>query len=100
MGGRLVGARHDRERFGADYELPNLTAYAETCASIGMALWNQRMFLLIGEAGSIDVLERALYNGILSGVSLDGRSFFYAHPLSSDGRFKFNQDGLGRAPFF
>jgi DUF1680 family protein len=95
-----VGSRHDRERFGADYELPNLTAYAETCASIGMALWNQRMFLLTGEAGYIDVLERALYNGILSGVSLDGRSFFYANPLSSDGRFKFNQDGLGRAPFF
>ncbi|MGD0783012.1 MAG: glycoside hydrolase family 127 protein, partial [Candidatus Aminicenantales bacterium] len=95
-----VGSRHDRERFGADYELPNLTAYAETCASIGMALWNQRMFLLTGEAGYIDVLERALYNGILSGVSLDGRAFFYANPLSSDGRFKFNQDGLGRAPFF
>jgi DUF1680 family protein len=95
-----VGSRHDRERFGADYELPNLTAYAETCASIGMALWNQRMFLLTGEAGYIDVLERALYNGILSGVSLDGRAFFYANPLASDGRFKFNQDGLGRAPFF
>jgi hypothetical protein len=95
-----VGSRHDRERFGEDYELPNLTAYAETCASIGMALWNQRMFLLTGEARYIDVLERALYNGILSGVSLDGRSFFYANPLASDGRFKFNQDGLGRAPFF
>ncbi len=95
-----VGSRHDRERFGADYELPNLTAYAETCASIGMALWNQRMFLLTGEAGYIDILERALYNGILSGASLDGRAFFYANPLSSDGRFKFNQDGLGRAAFF
>jgi DUF1680 family protein len=95
-----VGSRHDRERFGENYELPNLTGYLETCASIGMAFWNQRMFLLTGEARYIDVMERAMYNGILSGVSLEGRAFFYANPLESDGKFRFNQGQLGRAPFF
>ncbi len=95
-----VGSRHDRERFGDNYELPNLTGYLETCASIGMAFWNQRMFLLTGDARYVDVMERAIYNGILSGVSLDGKSFFYANPLESDGKFRFNQDELGRAPFF
>jgi DUF1680 family protein len=95
-----VGSRHDRERFGDNYELPNLTGYLETCASIGMALWNERMFLLTGEARYIDVMERAMYNGVLSGVSLDGRAFFYANPLESDGKFRFNQGQLGRAPFF
>ncbi len=95
-----VGSRHDRERFGEDYELPNLTGYLETCASIGMAFWNQRMFLLTGEARYVDVMERAMYNGILAGVSLDGRAFFYANPLESDGKFRFNQGRLGRAPFF
>lgn len=95
-----VGSRHDRERFGANYELPNLTGYLETCASIGMAFWNQRMFLLTGDARYVDVMERAMYNGILSGVSLDGRAFFYSNPLESDGKFRFNQGQLGRAPFF
>jgi len=95
-----VGSRHDRERFGDDYELPNLTGYLETCASIGMALWNERMFLLTGDARYVDVMERAMYNGILAGVSLDGRAFFYANPLESDGKFRFNQGQLGRAPFF
>jgi DUF1680 family protein len=95
-----VGSRHDRERFGENYELPNLTGYLETCASIGMALWNQRMFLLTGDARYVDVLEKAVYNGVLSGVSLDGREFFYANPLESDGKFRFNQGLLGRAPFF
>ena len=95
-----VGSRHDRERFGDNYELPNLTGYLETCASIGMALWNERMFLLTGEARYVDVMERAMYNGILAGVSLDGKAFFYANPLESDGKFRFNQGQLGRAPFF
>jgi DUF1680 family protein len=95
-----VGSRHDRERFGGNYELPNLTGYLETCASIGMAFWNHRMFLLTGEARYVDVMERAMYNGIISGVSLDGKAFFYANPLESDGKFRFNQDQLGRAPFF
>jgi len=95
-----IGARHDRERFGDDYELPNLTAYAETCASIGMALWNHRMFLLTGDAKYLDVMERVIYNGVISGVSLGGDAFFYANPLESDGTFKFNEGQLGRAPYF
>jgi hypothetical protein len=95
-----IGARHDRERFGANYELPNLTAYAETCASIGNAFWNHRMFLLTGEAKYLDVMERVIYNGVISGVSIGGQAFFYANPLESDGKFKFNEDQLGRAPYF
>ena len=95
-----VGSRHDRERFGDNYELPNLTGYLETCASIGMAFWNQRMFLLTGDARYVDVMERVMYNGILSGVSLDGRAFFYSNPLESDGKFRSNQGQVGRAPFF
>ncbi len=95
-----IGARHDRERFGEDYELPRLSAYAETCASIGMAFWNHRLFLLTGEAKYLDILERVMYNGILSGVSLDGKLFFYPNPLESDGRFRFNKGRAERAPWF
>lgn len=95
-----IGARHDRERFGTNYELPNLTAYAETCASIGNAFWNHRMFLLTGEAKYLDVMERVIYNGVISGVSIEGQAFFYANPLESDGKFKFNEGQLGRAPYF
>ena len=83
-----VGARHAGEAFGANYELPNESAYNETCAGIGNALWNQRMFLLHGDAKYIDVLERALYNGIISGVSLGGDEFFYPNPLASKGGYK------------
>ncbi len=81
-----VGARHDGEAFGANYELPNLSSYCETCAAIGNVYTNYRMFLLHGDAKYIDVLERTLYNGVLSGVSLDGGTFFYPNPLESDGR--------------
>jgi hypothetical protein len=95
-----VGSRHDRERFGDDYELPNLTGYLETCASIGMAFWNQRMFLLTGDAAYVDVMERVMYNGVLSGVSLDGTLFFYPNPLESDGTYKFNKGRAERAPWF
>ena len=95
-----VGSRHDRERFGDDYELPNLTGYLETCASIGMAFWNQRMFLLTGDAAYVDVMERVMYNGVLSGVSLDGTLFFYPNPLESDGIYKFNKGRAERAPWF
>ncbi len=95
-----IGSRHDRERFGEDYELPNLTGYLETCASIGMAFWNQRMFLLTGDAAYLDVMERVMYNGVLSGVSLDGTLFFYPNPLESDGLYKFNKGLAGRAPWF
>ena len=83
-----VGARRRGEAFGANYELPNETAYNETCAGIGNALWNERMFLLHGDAKYIDVMELALYNGIVSGVSLSGDEFFYPNPLASKGGYK------------
>jgi DUF1680 family protein len=95
-----IGARHDRERFGDDYELSNLTGYLETCASIGMAFWNHRMFLLTGEARYLDVMERVMSNGVLSGVSLDGTLFFYPNPLESDGKYRFNKGRAERAPWF
>ena len=95
-----VGAHRSGERFGKDYELPNETAYAETCAAIANALWQHRMFLLTGEAKYIDVLERILYNGFLSGVSLSGDRFFYPNPLAADGKTKFNQGHATRAPWF
>ena len=82
-----IGARHHGEAFGANYELPNETAYLETCAGIGNALWNQRMFLLHGDAKYIDILELAAYNGIISGVSLGGDEFFYPNPLASKGGY-------------
>lgn len=83
-----IGARHAGEAFGNNYELPNLTAYNETCAAIANAYWNQRLFLLHGDAKYVDVLERVLYNGMLSGVSLDGTKFFYPNPLESDGNYE------------
>jgi len=76
-----IGAVGDGERFGADNELPNATAYNETCASIGEVFWNQRMFLLHGDAKYIDLLEKVLYNGLISGVGLDGKSFFYTNAM-------------------
>ena len=76
-----VGARHAGEAFGDDYELPNESAYCETCAAIGNVYFNYRMFLLHGESKYFDVLERTLYNALISGVSLDGGSFFYPNPL-------------------
>jgi len=96
-----VGARHNGEAYGSDYELPNLTAYNETCAAISMVYLNQRMFLLHGDAKYIDCLERTLYNGLISGMSIDGGRFFYPNPLSSDGKYKFNADGTTtRQPWF
>ncbi len=96
-----VGARHGGEAFGADYELPNLTAYNETCAAIAMVYLFERMFLLHGDAKYIDCLERTLYNGVISGMSVDGGKFFYPNPLSSDGRYRFNADGTKtRQPWF
>jgi DUF1680 family protein len=76
-----IGAVPGGERFGADYELPNTTAYNETCAAIGDVFWNQRMFLLHGESKYIDVLEKVLYNGLISGVGLDGKTFFYTNAM-------------------
>lgn len=83
-----IGARHAGEAFGDNYELPNLTAYNETCAAIANAMWNHRLFLLEGDAKYIDVLERTLYNGFLSGVSLEGDEFFYPNPLASNGGYQ------------
>ncbi len=95
-----VGASREGEAFGKAYELPNATAYNETCAAIASMLWNYRLFLLHGKAQYMDVFERTLYNGFLSGVSLDGNSFFYPNPLESDGKTTFNQGKATRSPWF
>lgn len=96
-----VGALHNGEAFGANYELPNLTAYNETCAAIAMVYFNQRMFMLHGDSKYIDCLERTLYNGVISGMSIDGGKFFYPNPLASDGKYKFNADNtIERQPWF
>ena len=76
-----VGAIGDGERYGANYELPNNTAYNETCASIAEVYWYYRMFLLHGDSKYIDVLEKTLYNGLISGIGLDGKSFFYTNAM-------------------
>ncbi len=83
-----LGARHEGEAFGHDYELPNARAYAETCAAVGSVMWNWRMLALDGDARYADALETALYNGALAGLSLDGQAYFYANPLSDDGRHR------------
>lgn len=95
-----LGARHKGEAFGDAFELPNATAYAETCASIGAVMWNHRLFLLTGEAKYIDFLEQALYNRLLAGVSLAGDEYFYVSPLESDGKFLFNHGSAGRKAWF
>ena len=87
-----IGSTGAWEGFGPDYELPN-SAYAETCASIANAFWNYRMFLLKADARYIDVLERASYNAMLSGLSLAGDRFFYPNPLLSVGQYE-------RSPWF
>lgn len=88
-----IGSTYDGEAFGDNYELPNLTAYCETCAAIANMLWNQRLFLLHGDVRYIDVLERTLYNNFLAGVSVHGDKFFYPNPLESDGTHQ-------RSPWF
>jgi DUF1680 family protein len=88
-----IGALHEGEAFGANYELPNMTAYNETCAAVGENFWNQRLFLLHGDAMYVDVFERTLYNGLISGVSLDGKTYFYPNPLESNGQHR-------RSPWF
>ncbi|MGH8023020.1 MAG: glycoside hydrolase family 127 protein, partial [Limisphaerales bacterium] len=81
-GGSRPGEIHPvHQAYGRDYQLPNLTAYSETCANIGNVLWNWRMFLATGQAKFMDVVERALYNSVLSGGGLDGTNFFYDNPL-------------------
>src|SRR5437588_12505352 len=88
-----IGATAAGEAFGGNYELPNMTAYNETCAAIGNDYWNHRLFLLHADAKYIDVMERTLYNGLISGVSLDGKTFFYPNPLESNGQH-------ARSPWF
>lgn len=80
-----LGSSHDGERFTTDYDLPNETSYAETCAALGNVLWNHRMLQLTGEGRFGDVVERTLYNGLLAGLSLSGDRFFYANPLEVNG---------------
>ena len=95
-----IGAKHEGEAFGENYELPNLTAYNETCASIGDVYWNHRMFNLTGDVKYFDVIERTLYNGLISGLSLSGTEFFYPNALESDGTYEFNQGAATRKSWF
>lgn len=95
-----IGARHDGEAFGDNYELPNLTAYNETCAAIGDVYWNHRLHNISGNSDYFDVIERTLYNGLISGLSLDGKKFFYPNALESDGVNKFNQGSCTRSAWF
>jgi DUF1680 family protein len=88
-----IGARAAGEAFGAAYELPNASAYNETCAAVGNDYWNHRLFLLHADARYIDVMERTLYNGLISGVSLKGDTFFYPNPLEDNGQHE-------RSPWF
>lgn len=81
-----IGATGHGEAFGKNYELPNMSAYCETCAAIANVYWNHRLFLLHGDSKYYDVLERTLYNGLISGVSLAGDRFFYPNPLESIGQ--------------
>lgn len=80
-----IGPSASNEGFTVDYDLPNLTAYQETCASIAMALWGHRMALLYADARYMDPVETSLYNALLSGIALDGKKFFYVNPLASMG---------------
>lgn len=86
-----IGSTNDGEAFGANYELPNATAYNETCAAIGMVYVNHRLFLLHGDSKYYDVLERTLYNGLISGVSLEGDAFFYPNPLKVNKERKYQR---------
>jgi DUF1680 family protein len=95
-----IGSRHDGEAFGNNYELPNLTAYNETCAAIGDVYWNHRLHNLTGKSQYFDVIERTMYNGLISGISLDGKEFFYPNALESDGVFKSNRGSCTRQAWF
>ena len=95
-----AGAIGDGERYGKNYELPNATAYNETCASVANVYWNYRMFLLHGESKYMDVLEKVLYNGLISGVGLDGKSFFYTNAMQITGNFKHNDIEHTRSGWF
>lgn len=88
-----IGPSGDNEGFTTDYDLPNLTAYAETCAAVGLVFWGHSLLQLTGNSEYADVMERALYNGALAGISLDTTQFFYDNPLESRGQHK-------RTPWF
>jgi len=81
-----IGSAGSNEGFSKDFDLPNEQAYCETCASVGMVFWNQRMNSLTMNSSYIDILERSLYNGTLDGLSLSGDRFFYGNPLASKGQ--------------
>lgn len=91
-----IGATNHGEAFGESYQLPNMSAYCETCAAVGNAFWNHRMFLMTGDSKFIDVLERSMYNNILDGVSQSGDHFFYPNPLASYGQHE-RQEWFGCA---
>lgn len=95
-----AGAIGNGERYGKNDELPNATAYNETCAAIANVYWNQRMFQLHGDAKYIDILEKILYNGLLSGVGLDGKSFFYTNAMQVTDNFKHNDLEPARSGWF
>jgi len=91
-----IGSSGSNEGFSVDYDLPNEKAYCETCASVGMVFWNQRMNALSGNAQYIDVLEKVLYNSALDGLSFEGDRFFYGNPLASNGQH-FRKEWFGTA---
>ena len=95
-----TGSSSAGEAFGAPYELPNATAYNETCAAIAFVMWNYRMFLLHGETKYMDVLEQTLYNSLLAGYAMNGKAFFYPNPLASDGVTPFNHGDCKRQSWF
>ena len=95
-----AGAIGNGERYGKNYELPNATAYNETCAAIANVYWNQRMFQLHGDSKYIDILEKILYNGLLSGLGLDGKSFFYTNAMQVTNNFKHNDLEPARSGWF
>jgi DUF1680 family protein len=95
-----VGAIGDGERFGDNYDLPNATAYNETCAAIANVYFNHRMFMLHGESKYIDVLEKSLYNGLISGVGMDGKSFFYTNAMQIKNSFTHKDMEAERSGWF
>lgn len=95
-----IGAVGDGERFGGNYELPNATAYNETCAAIANVYWNHRMFLLHGDSRYIDILEKTLYNGLISGVGMDGNSFFYTNAMEIRNTYHHRDMEAGRSGWF
>ncbi len=95
-----LGAVAGIEGFGPAYELPNFKTYDETCAAVGNAMFNYRMYLMSGDAKYVDVAEVSLYNNVLAGVNLEGNRFFYVNPLETDGRRPFNRGRAGRSPWF